>query len=569
MTIAAKSRHLRLYAELTRLLVKYGRSDLVRDMRAAGFDGGVAELAAPDVADGEVPVEAEQLADDLEALGPTFIKLGQLLSTRVDLLPPAYTEALSRLQDDVEPISAEEVEQVFCDELGVDTRTAFRGFDHEPLASASLGQVHRAQLRSGREVVVKVQRPGIRERIKEDMEALAELATWLDDHTDIGRRFGFAELLSEFDRSLRDELDYKREATNLRRLSAIVEPYPALVVPQPVDDFTSGRVLTMDYLEGRKITTLTPIARLEMDADGAELADQLFRAYLDQILVDGFFHADPHPGNISLTPDGRIAMLDLGMVARVPPRLQDRLIKLLVAVSGGQGEEAARLTMEMGTRLSDFDEARFVRGASDLVVRNHDLGVGEIDAGGLVMQLQRLSGETGLRLPPELALLGKALLNLDQVARSLDADFSPSAAIQRHATAILQSRMRPTRERLFSAALEAREFVEELPGRVNKLLDSTVNGELTVKVDAFDEKELLRGMQQLANRVTTGLVLAALIVGAAMLTRVQTDVKLFGYPAVAIVCFLLASLGGAALLWSIAVGDRRDRQRHRRQQRQP
>jgi predicted unusual protein kinase regulating ubiquinone biosynthesis (AarF/ABC1/UbiB family) len=262
-------------------------------------------------------------------------------------------------------------------------------------------------------------------------------------------------------------------------------------------------------------------------------------------------------------------MLDLGMVARVPPRLQVLLVKLLVAVSGGQGEEAARVTMDMGTCLEGFDEARFVRGASDLVARNHDLGVGDLDAGGLVMQLQRLSGETGLRLPPELALLGKALLNLDQVARSLDPAFSPSEAIQRHASAILQSRMRPSRERLFTAALEAREFVEELPGRVNKLLDSTVNGQLTVKVDAFDEKELLRGMQQLANRVTTGLVLAALIVGAAMLTRVQTNVKLLGYPAVAIVCFLLASLGGAALLWSIAVGDRKDRQRHRRQQRQP
>jgi hypothetical protein len=153
------------------------------------------------------------------------------------------------------------------------------------------------------------------------------------------------------------------------------------------------------------------------------------------------------------------------------------------------------------------------------------------------------------------------LLNLDQVARALDPEFSPSEAIQRHATAIMQSRMRPSRERLFSAALEAREFIEELPGRVNKLLDSTANGELTLKVDAFDEKELLRGMQQLANRVTMGLVLAALIIGAAMLTRVQTDVKLFGYPAVAIVCFLAASLGGAALLWTIAVGDRRDRRR--------
>jgi predicted unusual protein kinase regulating ubiquinone biosynthesis (AarF/ABC1/UbiB family) len=561
--IATKGRHLRLYGELTRLLVKYGRSDLAKQMKDAGLDGGVAELQTPggggDGGKEEMPAEALELTSDLERLGPTFIKLGQLLSTRMDLLPAAYTEALSRLQDDVEPITIEEVEAVFRAELGVDTRTAFASFDAEPLASASLGQVHRAVLRSGREVVVKVQRPDIRDRIASDMEALAELAQWLDDHTDVGRRFAFRELLAEFDRSLRDELDYKREASNLRRLASIVEPYPLLVVPLPVDDFTAGRVLTMDFIEGRKVTSLTPYARTEMIADGTVLADQLFRAYLDQILIEGFFHADPHPGNISLTTDGRLALLDLGMVARIPPRLQDLLVKLLVSVSDGRGEEAAQLTIQMGTELADFDEQAFVRGASGLVVRNHDLGVGEIDAGTLVMELSRLSGETGLRLPPELALLGKALLNLDQVARALDPDFSPSEAIQRHATAIMQQRMRPTRERMFSAALEAREFVEELPGRVNKLMDAAANGEFTVKVDAFDEKELMRALLQVGNRVTMGLVLAALIIGAAMLTRVQTSVRLFGYPAVAIVCFLAASIGGAALLWSIAMGDRRSR----------
>lgn len=557
VSIATRGRHLRLYGELTRLLVKYGRSDLVKDMRAAGFDGGVAELAADDATGGEVPSEGRALANDLEALGPTFIKLGQLLSTRVDLIPPAYAGALSRLQDDVAPITYEEVEQVFTAEIGVDTKTAFAWFDHEPLASASLGQVHRAETRSGRSVVVKVQRPGIRERIREDMAALTELARWLDDHTDSGRRFGFGELLNEFDQSLRDELDYRREASNLRRLAGIVESYQRLVVPCPLDDFTSGKVLTMDYLPGRKITSLGPLDRMEMD--GCALADELFRAYLDQILIEGFFHADPHPGNISLTDDGRIAMLDLGMVARVPHRMQDRLVKLLVAVSAGRGEEAAELTMEMGTRLDGFDEVRFVRGAADLVARNHDLGVSEIDAGSLVMELQRLSGETGLRLPPELALLGKALLNLDQVARALDPSFSPSEVIQRHATDILQSRLRPSRERLFSAALEAREFIEELPGRVNKFMDAAANGELKVKIDAIDEKAFLTGLQQLANRITMGLVLAALIIGAAMLTQVETTATMFGYPALAIVCFLLASLGGAALLWSIAVGDRKNR----------
>ncbi len=557
MGIAAKTRHLGRYAELGRLLVKYGRSDLVREMgldhdpelQAGTRDGRGAEAGGDEVQ------EAKELARDLEALGPTYVKLGQLLSTRMDLLPPAYTEALTRLQDDVEPISCEEVERVFEEEIGVDPGTAFETFDRVPLASASLSQVHRARLRSGRDVVVKVQRPGIRDRIRDDMEALGELAHFLDGHTEVGRRFGFAELLGEFDRTLRDELDFRREAANLVRLAEIVRPYPLLVVPQPVPDMSAGRVLTMDYIAGRKVTDLRPLGR--MDLDGCALAQQLFQAYLDQILVEGFFHADPHPGNVSLTPDGRLALLDLGMVARVSPELQDSLVKLLIAVSGGRGEQAARVAIEMGKELEHFDPEAFTRGASDLVVRNHNLGMSEIDSGTLVMQLSRLSAECGLRLPPELSLLAKALLNLDQVSRTLDPSFEPSAAIQSHATSIMESRMKPTRERLFSAALETREMLEELPGRVNKIMDTVARGELKLKVDAFDEAQLIRGLHKLGNRVTMGLVLAALIIGAAMLMQVETESRLFGYPALAIVSFLLASLGAVALLWTIVVGDRR------------
>jgi ubiquinone biosynthesis protein len=314
----------------------------------------------------------------------------------------------------------------------------------------------------------------------------------------------------------------------------------------------------MDYVPGRKVTDITPVGRT--DVDGTALADQLFRAYLDQILVEGFFHADPHPGNVLLTDDGKLVLLDLGMVARVPSRFQDALVKLLVAISGGQGEEAAHVAIRLGTPLADFEESSFVRGAATLVDRSHGVGMADVDAGTLVMELNRLAMETGLRLPPELAMLGKALLNLDQIARILDPLFDPSACVRDHADDILRGRMRPSRERMISAALEAREFVEELPGRVNRVLDAVSNGEFRLNVDAIDEKELLRGLHHMANRVTSGLLLAALIVGAAMLTQVKTSSKLFGYPALAIVCFLLAA-GGAVVLFATIVLDGRRRNR--------
>src|SRR5215216_311395 len=334
MGISLKPQHLKRYKDIAWLLMKYGRSDLVKN---AGLDDLLRDEKA-DPALVEAPPEAKALADDLEKMGPTFIKLGQLLSTRADLLPTSYIESLTRLQDKVEPFAYEEVEAIVSSELGVRISKAFSEFDPNPIAAASLGQVHRARLRDGRAVAVKVQRPGIRERVVEDLEALGDVAEFLDNHTEMGKQYSLQKMLEEFRRSLMRELDYRQEATNLATMNDILKEFGQIVVPLPVDDYTKSRVLTMDHIKGKKITSLTPLARIEIA--GEQLAEQLFRAYLKQILVDGFFHADPHPGNVFLTDDERIALLDLGMVARLAPGLQEKLLQLLLAVAEGRSEEA-------------------------------------------------------------------------------------------------------------------------------------------------------------------------------------------------------------------------------------
>ena len=550
MAISMRAKNLGRYRDIARLLVKYGRADLVKQ---AGLDD-------VDPADGSAPPpRADELADDLEQLGPTYIKLGQLLSTRADIIPPAYAKALGRLQDSVDPFGFDEVERIVEEQLGFRISKGFASFESQPLASASLGQVHRARMRDGREVVVKVQRPGIRERIAADMEALGELATFADNHLEAGRRYGFADLLGQFRRSLSGELDYRREAANLVALGRILRPYDRLVVPEPIDDYTTASVLTMDFIPGRKVTALGPLARLELD--GTILAEQLFQGYLDQILVEGFFHADPHPGNVLLTPDGRLAMIDVGMVARVAKPMRHLLVKLLLALSDGNGKGVADAAIALGRPLEGFDAHRFCAEATVLVEQNQGLTIDDMDAGSMVMELMRMSGDTGLRLPPELSMLGKALLNLDQVAHALDPGFNPTDAIEAHATHLMESQMRTSSGSAFSALLEARDFVEQLPGRVNKVMDAVAEGTFEVKVNAIDEAELLRGLQKLANRLTMGLVLAALIVGAAMLMQVETSSKLLGYPSVAIVCFVAAAAGGFALLVSIIRSDHRGRRR--------
>ena len=539
--------HAARYAALARLLVRHGRSDVVS---GAGFDEFLVEEERPEGSESA----AESLAADLERMGPTYVKLGQLLSTRVDLLPPAYTEALTRLQDRVDPFPFEDVRAIVEEELGVSIGNAFGEFDELPLAAASLGQVHRATLRSGREVVVKVQRPGIRETVRDDMEALARLADFADSHTDVGRRYGFGQLLGQFRRSLAGELDYQREAANLRRLRQLTRDYKHLLVPEPVTDYTSSRVLTMDYVAGRKVTDVGPLGLL--DVDGEPLVRDLFSAYLHMILVDGFLHADPHPGNVLLTPDGRLALIDLGMVATVPPRVQDSIVKLLLAISDADGEEAAAVLAQMGSPLDGYDATRFREDVSALVTRAVSLG-GDVQAGAVLVELSRLSGVHGLRPPAEMAMVGKALLNLDQVTQHLDPGFAPAEAIRESVADIMGSGLRVSASGVMAAAIDAKEFTANFPRRANKVMQNLAEGTFSVRVDAVDEARLLHVLQRLANRLTTGIVLAALVVGAALMMQVPTDSTILGYPSIAMVFFLLAAVGGAVLVVSIVVTDRK------------
>jgi ubiquinone biosynthesis protein len=550
-----KAKHVARYRDIGALLLKHGRADALR--RAP--DG----TAVDAVLDPEVAADAEKLVDDLERMGPTFIKLGQLLSTRSDLLPPEYIQALARLQDDVEPFGFAEVEQIVEAEIGARMSKAFTSFDHRPLATASLGQVHAAVLRDGRPVAVKVQRPGVRNEVVRDMEVIEELATFLDDHTRAGRRFGFAEMVEEFRASIMNELDYRREAANLRILGEHLADHPRIVVPQPIDGYTTSVVLTMDLVDGRNVGALGPLAQLELD--GGPLADELFRAYLDQILVHGFVHADPHPGNVLVSADGRLGLIDLGMVARVAPELQDKLVRLLIAMSDARGEDVADVLTDLGAVTDDYDAALFRRRIVDLVQRNQAVTVGELQAGRVVGDLARIAGECGLRPPSELTMLGKALLNLDQVAKKLDPNFDPNAAISDHVAAIMRRRMLQSASpsNVLSAAMEAKEFAEKLPGRVNKVMDALAAGQLTLNVQGIDEAELMRGIQKLANRVTTGLVVAALIIGAAMIMRIETDSELFGYPALAIGLFLVATVTGLWLAVTSLLNDLPQKRRRR------
>ncbi len=526
--VSLKASHLGRYRELLRLFYKHAR-----------------DAGAPDQS------RAKALTDDLERLGPTFVKLGQLLSTRSDLLPPAYVEALSRLQDDVEPFDFESVERIVEEELGVKLSKVFAEFERQPLAAASLAQTHRARLRDGRAVAVKVQRPGVRLIFQDDLAALSEVAAFVDRHTDVGRRYEFRATVDELRRNLMQELDYVHEARNLRRLARNLLGYPLITVPLPHEDYSTGRVLTMDLIDGRNVTSLSPLRLTEID--GTALADELFRAYLKQILVDGFFHADPHPGNVLVTDDGRVGLVDLGMTAQLPPRLQEDLLALLLAVVDGRAETASDIAVKIGRAREGFHEDSFRREVSRLVLQHKGATLEQIDTGRVILEISRASRESGLRLPGELTMLGKTLLNLDRAVWTLDPKYDPNAAIRGEALNLVEGRLSRSLSQgaLFTGLIELKKFAERLPDRMGRILDVVGDNRLEIKVKAFDEVRLIEGLQKIANRVAMGVVLGSLIIGAALLMHVETRFRLFGYPGLAILLFLAAAGGGFALLVDI------------------
>ena len=550
MGILIKPERLKRYKDVALLLIKYGRSDLISQ-------AGLEDSVLPEEMQSTTAASAEGLADDLEKLGPTFIKLGQLLSTRADLLPEPYLDALTRLQDQIEPFNFEEVERIVSSELGVRISKAFADFEPTPLAAASLGQVHRAYMRDGRAVVVKVQRPDIRELIVDDLDALNEIAQFLDSHTELGRRYEFENMLFNLRKSLLAELDFTIEARNLSTIGKNLMEFEGIVVPEPVDDYTTSRVLTMEFISGKKITSLTPLRLLEID--GGMLADDLFRAYLKQILIDGLFHADPHPGNVFLTDDDRIALLDLGMVGHVTRTFQDNLLRLLLAISEGRGELAAEAAIKMGEPKEGFDRPAFTRRIVELVAENRDAVLSRLNAGKVTFEITKISADCWFRLPSEFTMIAKALMNLDRVVYTLDPSFDPNAVIREESNEILQRNIMRSisPSNLLAGAVDVKEFAEKLPARVNRILDAVGNNELRLKVDAIDEKVVLDGLQKVANRITLGLVVAALIVGAALLMRVETSFRIFGYPGLAMILFLLAAAAGFILAFNILLHDKK------------
>ncbi len=527
------------YANFLALIWKYGNRGVLTDQGMPEPQDASDVKGCPD-----------DLAEDLEKLGPTYVKLGQLLSGQLNIISKPYMKALSRLQDNVEPFEYEKVEEIVQEELGQPIAEAYASFEREPLAAASLGQVHRAVLHNGTQVAVKIQRPGVKPRIAEDLDALIPVAKLLDRiYAD---RFDFSATLAQLRGSLEQELDYRLEAQNLRQINAALEDYPELMVPVSHPKLSSERVLTMDFIEGVKITEI-PEQRLKQ-VDAPRLASKTFKAYLDMILINGLFHADPHPGNVMLTGDGKIALIDLGMVGRVDPQLRDRLVQLVLAVIQGRGNHTADIAIKIGEPNRDFERAGFQQRISELVLSQSDQSLDALRFGEVILDIANICGDEGVRIPPQLTMIGKALVQLDDIGEHLDPDFNPKKAVEEHTLKIMTTTLSRTLSVRggFDLVLELKELLTSAPGQINLLLDNLSRHDSGIKIDAIDEDALISGFEKIANRITVGVIVGAMVLGGALVLNVEW----WGLPVVSMVLFTLAAIKGIPLLLAIWLNSR-------------
>jgi len=539
---ADPSGSLRRFSQIGRVLVRHGFGfvfDVRRDRREKK---GLQEFLAPNF--------GVRLRRTLDDLGPTFVKFGQILSTRSDILPEGVLSELQKLQDTVRPMPGGAAQAIVERELGAPVDEVFERFDPDPLGSASIGQVHRAVLRSGEVVAVKVQRPEAPGRVESDLELMREFALLLD------RRFGrriFVDvrgLVAEFEAVIRRELDYTAEAANARRFAANFAETP-VVIPRIHLEYSTPRVLTLQYIEGTRFRDIRPLllAPSERRRVASMGADAIFKMAFE----DGFFHGDPHPGNLILTPQGDLALLDFGMVGYMSRGDIEALSRLFIAIVQRDAAAALRGLESLGVRYSTEVRGDLVRDLREFLNKYSGLSVGEVTLGQALSELIALARNYRLRVPPVFPLLIKALVTAEGLARAIDPTINVYEVARPYARRLLLERYEPegVLEGVRERALEYARYVEDYPEQLRQLLSEVADGELEVQLRHGGLDELVGEVDVLANRLVFALVSGALLLGSCMLGAFAhggPTVPYLGVPVVSFVGFTLSLIMGSILL---------------------
>jgi len=483
---------------------------------------------------------AREFRQALEELGTTYIKLGQLLSSRPDLLPDVYIEELGKLVDEVPPVPFDEIRSVIEEELPSDV---FARIDADPLATASIAQIHTALLASGREVIVKVRRPGIEEQIDVDLALMRSTAELLESRSERAQLLQARALADELEVHLRAELNFVEEANNAELVAGFLRDYEELVVPAVIRPYVSERVLVLERIHGRKVDVDHGLGAERAQA----LAREVFRGYVHQVTVEGVYHADPHRGNVLLTKDGRLALVDFGLLGRLDDDTRRNLALLLLAVAQNRADDVADLILGLSRVGFATNEPGFVQELRRKLPRYHWRPLSGIRAGEALADLQRISFEYGISLPTSFALVGKTLAQADSIARVLYPELDPIELLEEDALEVMlregERRLEPNQ--LFAWLYTQLEPLGRMPRRAGHLVNKLETGTFKVGVAPTDLGDLEHVLRSVANRIGGALIVAALLIASALLARVH-DLRWFAFAG-----FCAAFVLGVYMIWKI------------------
>ena len=545
-------RHIQRYRQILTVLFKYGFGDVIDTLKIEQYlEIGLQMVSKKRREKIEKLSRAERIRMALEELGPTFIKMGQILSTRPDLLPVEFIRELGKLQDDVPPFGFDQARQIIEKELGVPIKQVFQEFDETPLASASLGQVHRARFAGGEEIAVKVQRPDIRKNIQVDMEIMLHITSLMERHLEGWNIQRPTQIVEEFARTLEKELDYTIEASHMERFAIQFHNEFTVYVPNIYRKATTTRVLAMEYINGVKASD---IMRLQEEGlDRHKIARQGFDLIMKQIFVHGFFHADPHPGNIFILPDNVICYIDFGMMGRIDRHTRENFADLVTNIVRRDEVKTTDSLLRLTISDEEPDLYSLERNVAEFIDQHFYRPIKEVKLGKLLHQLMDIVAKHHLRIPPDLFLMIKALSTVEGLGRVLDPDFDATRQATPFVKRVKWEKMHPRRIAgdIIGSGTELVDLIKEIPGEIRKILKQARQGKVKIEFEHKGLEPMLSTFDRVSNRIAFAIVLASLVIGSSLIVLSGLPPKWHEIPIIGLAGFVVSGIMGFWLLVTI------------------
>ncbi|WP_022668038.1 ABC1 kinase family protein [Desulfospira joergensenii] len=553
--VTQRYRHLIRYQQIIGIIFKYGFENILDAMNIDHYIESGLKLIHMGVPESVEKVDRlnrnQRIRMALEELGPTFIKMGQVLSSRPDLIPVDLIDELAHLQDKIPSFDFEHVKNIIASEFGRPYDEIFESIEKEPFASASIGQVHRASIRENHRIAIKIQRPAIRKTIEADLEIMHHIASIIERNIEEAAVFRPVKIVEEFAKTLEKELDYTVEAANMERMARQFAGDKAIHIPKTYPDQSSERVLTMEYIQGIKADDIEAIDRSGLDRKRITRLGADF--IMKQIFKYGFFHADPHPGNIFILENNRICPVDFGMTGFVDQTTREIFVDLIHSIASDNAKATAGLLCELAEYEDLPDMADLEKGISHFVSLHLSKSLKEIKTAKMLNQFLELCAGHGLRIPPDLFLMMKAFISIEGVARKLDPDFDMIAHAMPYATNAKYMKYSPPRiaRDILGIARESFNLLRILPADIKELLRLAKTGKIHISVNIDHIEKMMRTQDQTSNRISFSIIIASLILGSAIVVNSNVPPLMFGVSVIGIVGFIAAAVMGIWLVVAI------------------